>query len=871
MAFKAGAIYGEAKLDTKNWKSGLKTISKGATVAGAAIAAAFTAAFVSAVKAGDEFQKAMSNVATLIDTTQVNMQELSKQIILLNPELGTATELTEGLYQAFSAGATTAEEAMKITTDAAMFGKAALTDTFTAVDVLTTAVNAYGKATMDTTKASDLFFQTIKFGKITGEELAASIGTSIPLYASAGIELEQLAAGLAAMTKQGVNANVATTQLNAIVNAFLKPSEAMINKLTEMGYESGSAFLKAEGLAGALKLVEEATSGDAAEMSKLLPNIRALRGAMALTGVGGEEFTRVLAEMENAAGVTQVAFDKQEKTFITFKNAIANLMVPVGNIGKHFVDKLAVGATSAAQGMLAFVMSSQGMELIANIAGGVAGAFELIKGIVTPLFAAVKSAVTEVWGALKESLAKVFGETTGGAGAMKLLSVVVNLVISGVTVLGTAITNSIKIFADWITAIQESAGVVGKFFAFLKGEAEWQDVKDQARTAGQAFTSLGKSYIESIGAIFKTVRGEVKEFSGETEELATELTGKVSVAFETGNSYVKANWGELLTGQEAFVGEILEQMGLLSEGIKEGNDTITTDTEESREQEKYTWFDFWDELIDKGKLTYKELQNVLQTSFNNGLISLQTYTSTSRKLWSDNWDKQVEKVQLAYDTITSVTSTTFSGIAAIRSQYYENQKAELDLWYQAELSRLQQNFDNQIISEDEFNAEKEKLDKEYKDKKNALAKQVFEADKKNRIIGVISDAASAIMGWWKAATKLGPIAGPIFAGVMTGLTVTLSAAQIAMISRQKFVPAMQEGGTASGLTRINERGGEILNLPGGTIVIPADISREIARAGGSPQIINVSFEGANINSEMDLDYIVEQVSENLGKELRLAR
>ena len=35
-------------------------------------------------------------------------------------------------------------------------------------------------------------------------------------------ELEQLTAGIAAMTKQGVNAANATTQLNSIVNAFIK-------------------------------------------------------------------------------------------------------------------------------------------------------------------------------------------------------------------------------------------------------------------------------------------------------------------------------------------------------------------------------------------------------------------------------------------------------------------------------------------------------------------------------------------------------------------------------------------------------------------------------------------------------------------------
>ncbi len=819
MAFKAGSIYGEARLDDKKWNSGLKRITKGAALAGAAIAAAFAAAFVLSVKAADKFQKAMANVSTLVDTAIVDMQKLSKAVLLLPPALGETTDLTKGLYQAFSAGATTAKEAMKITVDSAKFAKAALTDTFTAVDVLTTAVNAYGKETMDTTKASDIFFQTIKFGKITGEQLAASIGTSIPLYASVGIELEELTSGLAAMTKQGVDANLATTQLNAIVNAFLKPSVAMTEALQNMGYESGSTFLKAEGLAGALKLIETQTDGDAAAMSDLLPNIRALRGAMALTGVGGEEFNRVLGEMENATGVTEEAFAKQEKTFDTYKNSLKKVQIVVGNMGKHFVDKLAVGATTAAEGMLAFIMSSQGMELVANIVGTVAGGFELSKGIIMPIVDVLLPVLNDLWITIKENLVKVTGESTSGAGAFKILSISINLVSSGITVLGKVLVGTINLMGNLIRATVETTKSLGIFFKFLVGKATLEEVLDQSEKVSSAFKNLGKDLVSDIGEIWKTVRDEARTFSGETEELATNLSIKVKTAVENSSDYIKNTWGELTTGQQDFIGDILAGMDQLSLGIKTKTKGGTEDTAQT---------------------------------------------------WSEHWDEQIETVQLAYDTINSIISTSFEGLSSIRSQYFENQDAELQLWYQSELSSLQQNLDNKIITEEQFNAEKEKLDKDMKDKKNKLGRDAFEADKKNKIFGVLSNAASAIMGWWAAASSLGPIIGPIFASAMTILNGVISAAQIAAISASKFVPAMEKGGTASGLTRIGEHGGEILNLPDNTIVIPNDISREIARAGGSSSsVINVSFDGANISNEMDLDHVTDVIIKKLGKEMRL--
>ncbi len=864
MAFKAGAIYGEARLDTKKWNTGLKSIKRGAIIAGAAIAAAFAAAFVVSVKAADKFQKAMANVSTLVDTAVVDMQKLSKEVLLLSPALGGATELTKGLYQAFSAGAKTAEEAMKITTDSAKFAKAALTDTLTAVDILTTAVNAYGKEVMDTTKASDIFFQTIKYGKITGEELGSAIGTSIPLFASAGIELKELAAGMAAMTKQGVKANKATTQLNSIVMMFLKPSEDMIKALEDMDYASGSAFLKAEGLAGALKLLEERTKGDSAELAKLLPNVRALRGAMALTGVGGEEFTKILGEMEVASGVTQVAFDKQEKTFDTLRSAMGRVSIVIGNIGKHFVDKLAVGATAAAQGTLAFIMSAQGMELVADIIGTVAGGFTLLKEIIKPIVETLFPVLSEISNTIAENLIKVTGETTSSAGGFKILSIAVNMSTTAIVILGKFIEVTINTIGDFIVAIKESSQTIGTFFDFLIGKAKWKDVEANASSAGEALKNLVANQVGYVKEIFTTVTSEFKEFSNDTEELATDLNIKVSTSFNNAYNYTKKNWGVLTTGQEGFIADMLAGINKLSSGIK---DIVY----EGTEADKNIWFDMWDELLEKGEKTYKELKAFLDVSLENSFISLKTHTELSRELWTDNWDKQIETVQLAFDTITAITSTSFEAMAAIRSQVLTNESAELELAYQSDLSALDLKLQNEIITQEQYNTAKEELDEKYKDKKNELAEKVFEADKKNKVLGVFSDAASAIMGWWVAASKLGPFAGPIFAGFMTGLTGVTAAVQASLIAKQKFVPAMVEGGTASGFTKINERGGEILNLPGGTIVIPNDISREIARAGGSSgPTINISFDGAKISNDMDLDYVTDVVIKKLGREMRLA-
>jgi TP901 family phage tail tape measure protein len=343
MAWNAGAMVGTARLNTGPFKKALTSLPPAAQTAMKAVGIAVgiaTAAFVKTAFEANKFLKAFKNVTTITDDAVVDSKKLQKQILSLSSELGDATELTEGYYQAFSSGAKDQKQATRITVQSAKFAKAANTSVASSVDVLTTAINAYGEDVIDAEKASDLFFTTIKDGKIVGDELAASIGDSIPLYASMGIELEQLTSGLAAMTKQGVKANVATTQLNAIVNSFIKPSEAMTAAFKKYNIESGSALLETEGLVGALDFLEKATNGNKESLAELLPNIRAVKGSLALMGEGGKIFAETLVDMENAMGSTEVAFGKQEKTFDTFFNEFKNLQIEIGLITRPLVEDL---------------------------------------------------------------------------------------------------------------------------------------------------------------------------------------------------------------------------------------------------------------------------------------------------------------------------------------------------------------------------------------------------------------------------------------------------------------------------------------------------------------------------------------------------
>lgn len=814
MPFFAGSIYGKAKLDTTSWRAGLKSMTRMATVGMVAIAAAITAAMAKSIKVANEFQKAMSNVDTLVDETSVNIQQMARDLLMLNPALGSTTELTKGMYQAFSAGAETAAEAMEITTQAAMFARAGLTDTFTAVDVITTAMNAYGKEAMSAQKASDLLFNTIKFGKVTGEQLAGALGASIPLFASVGISMEELTAGMASMTKVGVNANRSTTQLNAIVNAFLKPSEEMSKALERVGHTSGIAFLEAEGLAGALELLRIETDGNKDAIGQLIPNQRGMRGIMALARGGAEEFNKVLVEQGNALGVTQEAFDEQEKTFDTLKNSMEQTQIVIGNIGKHFLDKIVVGAITAGQSIKEFIMSSEGMAVIADVAGHIAGGFEFVRTSLLVLKDEVLPPLQSLWDTLADSLAKIAGETERGAGATKLWAGALKVAGIGFTIIAKVIEINIQAIGDMIVAFRDSARAFDSVIKLFERKLTLDDVEESFRQAGRSISNLAVNYAEgTIGLVTGTVDA-FRNFSTDVDQTAMEITTSVKSTFDNTKNYIIENQDLLITGQTDFVDLYKQLQADMAAASQDTNNLIKTDTKESVYNLESTWKDYFSNLVE-------------------GFSSVMGGMSEIFRMKSDN-----EIAMMEYEAEEENRILT----ARVQQGEITQQEAD-DLQAQREAENLA--------------------------KTNELKKKAFETNKRFSIADTLMNAASAVMGWWRAATSLGPIAGPIFAGVMSAATGGLAIAKLALIKKTQFIPSREQGGMVSGMARINESGGEIVVLPDRSIVVPNDISRQIAGDSGGPQnTINVSFRGANISSDMDLQKVTEYVSRQLARELR---
>ncbi len=282
------------------------------------VAGGLVLAFKSLVDSASGFEAELTNVSTLVDTALVSMDELKTQILALPNALGSATDNTKALYQALSAGVDPVK-AVEFIAEAAKFAKAALTDTFTAVDIGTTVLNAYGLKAEEVTRVNDILFKTIELGKTTGQELASALGIDIPTAAALKVPLEEVTAAIATMTKGGIDTDIAVTSLNQALITFLNPTKQAMDLAKELGVELSADAIKTKGFAGALAELAAKSEGNTEAISTFFGNIRALRAALALTGPQAAEFDAILGKLRESAGATGVAFEKQRGSFKAVK------------------------------------------------------------------------------------------------------------------------------------------------------------------------------------------------------------------------------------------------------------------------------------------------------------------------------------------------------------------------------------------------------------------------------------------------------------------------------------------------------------------------------------------------------------------------
>jgi len=282
-----------------------------------------------AIGAHMEFGKALAEVSTLVDTSLVNMKAMERGILSLSTATGeSAIDLTKGLYQTISAGVA-AGDALSFLGSAAKAAVGGVTDTATAVDGLTTLMNAWGKAAADVTIIADSMFVAVKAGKTTFGELARAYAYVASTASAAGLSIDEINAALAAMTTQGMKTQMAARALNQALISITQPMEEVQDLARSLGVELSETALREKGLVGIMEDLSRATGGSVEKMGKLLGSSMAARAGLALTGAGGKKFAETLELMNSKTGAASEAYEKMaasgERAWARLKSTLFGL------------------------------------------------------------------------------------------------------------------------------------------------------------------------------------------------------------------------------------------------------------------------------------------------------------------------------------------------------------------------------------------------------------------------------------------------------------------------------------------------------------------------------------------------------------------
>ena len=272
----------------------------------APILAVATAGF----KLNSDFTNGLAKVSTLVDTTVVSMDKIKEEIRSVSDKTGAGVaDLSESVYQAISAGVD-AGHAVSFVKDMTIAAKAGFTDTTTAVNGVTTVLNAYGKSAEEASHITDQMLLAQNFGKTSFGEMAQSMGNVIPIASQLNVTTQELFGSIAVLTKNGIATSEAITGLKAAYSNILKPSSEAAKLAQSLGLEFNAAHLQSVGWVKFLDEVKRATGGDAEQMAQLFSSVEGLNSILVLTGKGAGDFDKVMKQMADSAGMTQEAYEK---------------------------------------------------------------------------------------------------------------------------------------------------------------------------------------------------------------------------------------------------------------------------------------------------------------------------------------------------------------------------------------------------------------------------------------------------------------------------------------------------------------------------------------------------------------------------------
>lgn len=497
-------------------ETGGKLTAAGKTIMplSAAVAGIGTAAAVSAVN----FEDAMAKVSTITDTTEVPLDSLRSQILELSSQTGiSANEIADNVYNAISAGQKTGD-AVNFVTKSTKLAKAGFADAGSALDVLTTILNAYGMEASEVTNVSDMLIQTQNLGKTTVAELSSSMGKVIPTANAYHVQLDQLCTGYAKMTANGVATAESTTYMNSMLNELGKSGTTVSDILKEKTGKSFAELMEnGASLADVLSILKDSADEQNLSFGDLWSSAEAGKAGLILLGDSADDFNATLAQMRESTGAAESAFEKLQTNSSKINkavNAVKNTFIILGGVILDTFSPAINAVTISIQRLCEWVSSlPTGIQTVIVVIGTLIAA-------TGPLLVVLGTLMTSIG-----SLAPLFSTAVT---AISAFSAGLALPLAPIAAIAAAVTALILIIADLYKNNEDFRNNI---------QIIWNSIKEILSTVLTEIQTNFSFVWDAVKVIVETALNLIVAatqlfadiFSGNWENISSDITNIVTV------------------------------------------------------------------------------------------------------------------------------------------------------------------------------------------------------------------------------------------------------------------------------------------------------------------------------------------------------
>lgn len=555
------------------------------------LGSALKAAASNAVSMAMSNETAFAKASTLLSGD--DLTKYFEGLIEMSNRTGVAfTDLAESMYSALSAGVPQ-DNVLEFVENTVNLSKGGFTQTATAIDIVTTALNAYQMEMSEATHVQDVLITTQNLGKTTVDELASNMGKLIPTANSVNVAFDQLGAMYATVTANGVATAETTTYLNAMINELgasgSTAEKAMqaatagtdmagkkISEISAMGYD----------VTDVLKLMDEYAQSTGKSLSDMFSSSEGAKAANILLS-NAESFKSNITAMIDSTGAAATAAETMmdttaEKTQVAknqidnLTSAIAEQLLPaIGETAQSVSDALdSSGIKTVAETVGSFISGTltlllKNINLIASAVTGVTAAVIAFKtaNVLTKVIASWQTAALQVTllgnaqGAAAIKSAALKGELTAQEIVYAVLSGKLDVATAKQIALNTAmnmnpagiIAVAVGLLATALTGFAISAGTAESAAKELNdaidqmhdsvessiadNEAEMSVLKDKVKRYDELRTAVSLTSDEQKE--LSTLAQELQSVLGDEVTVVDQLTGKYNDLTDAVDTYVQ--------------------------------------------------------------------------------------------------------------------------------------------------------------------------------------------------------------------------------------------------------------------------------------------------------------------------------------------